>query len=168
MGVRGIRSRAGLLCSVAVTAMSDVFQERLQRAGARLRKAEAAVEKIEDRVAARHWTETDSATGSGIRRKPNAKADARRFALQDREAAAYAELADAESAFDLASSRLAFAVREAARVRLTREDLLGARAVRTRFGWHAVVRVNAKSVSVHTGYSWVDRVPFEDVLEVLL
>ena len=145
--------------------MSESLQERLQRAGARLRKAEAAVAKIEDRVAARHWTETDSATGSGIRRKPNAKADGRRFALQDREAAAYAELAEAESAFRFASSRLASAVREGARVRLTREDIVGARAVRTRFGWHAVVRVNAKSVSVHTGYSWVDRVLFDDVLE---
>ena len=148
--------------------MSDVLQERLQRAGARLRKAKAAVEKIEARVAVRHWTETDSATGSGIRRKPNAKADARRFALQDREAAAYAELADAEQAFELASARQVAAVREAARVRLTREEIVGARAVRTKGGWQAVVRVNAKSVSVHTGYSWVDRVLFDDVLEVRL
>ena len=54
------------------------------------------------------------------------------------------------------------------RVRLTREEIVGARAVRTKGGWQAVVRVNAKSVSVHTGYSWVDRVLFEDVLEVLL
>ena len=146
--------------------MSDVLQERLQRAGARLRKAKAAVEKIEDRLAARHWTETDSATGSGIRRKPNAKADGRRFALQDREAAAYAELADAEQAFELASARQVAAVREAARVRLTREEIVGALAIKTARGWEAVVRVNAKSVSVHTGYSWVERVPFDEVLEV--
>jgi hypothetical protein len=55
---------------------------------------------------------------------------------------------------------------ELVRVRLTREDIVGARAVRSARGWQAVVRVNAKSVSVDTGYSWVDRIPFDDVLEV--
>ena len=80
-------------------------------------------------------------------------------------------LAEAKTVTD--ASRVAMVARvkakreaELARVRLTREDIVGARAVRTVRGWHAVVRVNAKSVSVHTGYSWVDRVPFEDVLEV--
>lgn len=55
---------------------------------------------------------------------------------------------------------------EAARVRLTHADIIGAQHVRTVTGWHRVVRVNGKSVSVDTGYSWVDRIPFEKVLEV--
>lgn len=37
---------------------------------------------------------------------------------------------------------------EAERVRLTVDDLTGARAVRTRMGWHRVIRVNASTVTV--------------------
>ena len=79
----------------------------------------------------------------------------------------------AEAKAVTAASRVAMVARvkakreaELVRVRLTREEIVGARAVRTVRGWHAVVRVNVKSVSVHTGYSWVDRVSFDDVLEV--
>lgn len=31
---------------------------------------------------------------------------------------------------------------------------------------HRVVRVNAKSVSVETGYSWVDRIPYDEIIDV--
>lgn len=55
---------------------------------------------------------------------------------------------------------------EAERVRLTREDITGARFVRTSVGWHVVVRVSAKSVTVKTPYSWTDRYAFDKVLEV--
>jgi hypothetical protein len=61
--------------------------------------------------------------------------------------------------------RLALAV-ERERVPLTAVDVAGAREVRTRSGWWRVVRVNARSVSVESGFSWVDRVPFGRVLEV--
>jgi hypothetical protein len=61
--------------------------------------------------------------------------------------------------------RLALAV-ERERVPLTVVDVAGAREVRTRSGWWRVVRVNARSVSVESGHSWVDRVPFGRVLEV--
>ena len=54
---------------------------------------------------------------------------------------------------------------EQERPRLTRDDVLGATHVRTRFGWHKVVRVNRTTVSVDTGYSWTDRYPFEKILE---
>ena len=54
---------------------------------------------------------------------------------------------------------------EAERVRFTAEDLAGAWAVRDRFGWHRVVRVSTRTVTVETGFSWTDRIPVERVLE---
>ena len=86
---------------------------------------------------------------------------------QLREAVAEAKAVTAASRVEMVARVKAAREAELLRVRLTREDIVGARAVRTVRGWQAVVRVNAKSVSVHTGYSWVDRVPFDDVLEVL-
>lgn len=47
---------------------------------------------------------------------------------------------------------------------VTAEALRGAIAVRDRYGWHRVVRVNAKSVTVETGYSWTDRLPIEKII----
>lgn len=57
-------------------------------------------------------------------------------------------------------------IAERDRVRFTHEDVVGARAVRTVTGWRRVVRVNGKSVSVDSGYSWVDRIEFGSILEV--
>lgn len=37
--------------------------------------------------------------------------------------------------------------------------------VRTASGWHVVARVNAKSVSVETPWSWTDRVPHDRIIE---
>ena len=51
-------------------------------------------------------------------------------------------------------------------VPFTAEQLKAARAVRTFGGWHKVVRINAKSVSVESGYSWVDRIAIDRILEV--
>lgn len=45
-------------------------------------------------------------------------------------------------------------------------DLKGARFVRDRYGWHEVDKVNAKTVSVKTGYSWTDRIPHDRIHEV--
>lgn len=55
--------------------------------------------------------------------------------------------------------------REAAGPKFTAADLEGAVLIRDRFGWHRVVRVNAKSVTVATGHSWDDRIPLDRVLE---
>lgn len=52
------------------------------------------------------------------------------------------------------------------RVRFTHEDIKGATWVRVGYGWCKVARVNAKTVSVETGYSWTDRIVFDKVLEV--
>jgi len=54
---------------------------------------------------------------------------------------------------------------EANRVHLTRDDLLAATYVRTRFGWHKVARVSRTTVSVETGYSWTDKYEFSKILE---
>lgn len=48
----------------------------------------------------------------------------------------------------------------------TPEQLAAALAVRTSTGWHRVVKVNKKSVTVETGYSWTDRHPIDKILEV--
>lgn len=55
---------------------------------------------------------------------------------------------------------------EAERPRLTADDVRGATRVRDKHGWHKVVRVNATSVTVETGCSWTDRIPFDRVIAV--
>ena len=52
---------------------------------------------------------------------------------------------------------------EKARVRFTAADLAGAELIHDGFAWHPVIRVNAKSVTVATPYSWTERVPIEQV-----
>ena len=109
-----------------------------------------------------HWTETDTATVSGIRRKRNPKADAARYASYDREAAAFAAVAPLEMSVKVLQKRIA----ERDRVRLTRDDIVGATAIRTQFGWSRVIRVNNVSVTIPTEWSWTDTVPFDRILEV--
>lgn len=66
---------------------------------------------------------------------------------------------------ELAQARQAAARAEVARRKFTAADLDGAALVRDRIGWHKVVRVSAKSVTVETPYSWTDRIPLGRVLE---
>ena len=47
----------------------------------------------------------------------------------------------------------------------TREELEAARAVRTLYGWHRVIRVNAKTVTVNGDFGDY-RVPEKNILEV--
>lgn len=56
-------------------------------------------------------------------------------------------------------------IAERDRVRLGAVDVAGAKYVRTVTGWRKVVRVSAKSVSVESGYSWVDRIPLGQIFE---
>lgn len=55
---------------------------------------------------------------------------------------------------------------EMARVKFTAQDLEGAKFVRDSLGWHKVVRVSAKSVTVSTNYSWTDRIALDKITEV--
>ena len=65
----------------------------------------------------------------------------------------------------IAANRTEFA-RLNAPMPYTPQDLAAAVAIRTVTGWRRVVKVNAKSVSVESGYSWVDRVPLDKIIEV--
>ena len=79
-------------------------------------------------------------------------------------AAAVAEVA-ANSNAQIEANRAEYAKRTAA-VAFTPEQLKAAKAIRTSSGWHRVVKVNAKSVTVETGYSWTDRYALDRILEV--
>lgn len=83
----------------------------------------------------------------------------------DAELARQAELREAEQVAATAR-RLAAREAEKARPKLTADDVRGARAVRTSAGWHPVVRVSAKSVTVATPYSWTERIALDKILEV--
>jgi hypothetical protein len=107
----------------------------------------------------------DSAILSGIRRKPNHKKDAARFASYDREAAAVIALETCREEVQTLERRIERETRNAP-VPFTAEELKAATHIRAHHGWHKVVRVNAKTVSVETGYSWMDRIKIEAIREV--
>lgn len=79
-------------------------------------------------------------------------------------AAAVAEVA-AERNAQYEANKAEYAKRTAP-VAFTLEQLKAAKAIRTSTGWHRVVKVNAKSVTVETGYSWTDRYTLDRILEV--
>ena len=80
---------------------------------------------------------------------------------------ALAAVAEVKAAEEAERKERVAAIRqaEAERVRFTAADLAGAEVVRDYFGWHTVVRVSAKSVTVRTPYSWTERIPVDKVLE---
>jgi len=67
---------------------------------------------------------------------------------------------------EFAASRAAFDKRNE-KIPYTSEQYKAARVVRTMTGWHKVVKVNAKSGTVATGYSWTDRIEVARIIEVL-
>ena len=75
---------------------------------------------------------------------------------------ALARVSRLEGRFNVATAREA----EAARVRLRVADVKGARLVRTRHGWHKVVRVNGATVTVEASHCLTERIPLGKVLEV--
>lgn len=88
----------------------------------------------------------------------------------DREIQRTIDAAKAELAADAATERAAVKAEYAERnapVPFTPDELRAATHVRTPTGWHKVVRVSAKSVTVETGHSWTDRHPLARVLQVL-
>jgi hypothetical protein len=143
----------------------EQLESQLARTREDLGRVAAQRDALVARDANRHWTETDSATGSGIRRKPNPKADGARFDRYAREGQIHAETDRLEAEVARLERAVLAATTERDRVRLTRDDIVGATHVRTSPGWHLVARVNAKTVSVQTPYSWTDKYPFAEVLE---
>ena len=66
------------------------------------------------------------------------------------------------------ASRVAAREAEKARPKVTAADLRGAVYVRDEYGWHSVVRVSAKSVTVETQWSWTERIPLGRILEAVV
>lgn len=48
---------------------------------------------------------------------------------------------------------------------MTGDDLTTATHIRDRLGWHKVVAVSRRSVTVETPWSWHDLIPIRDVIE---
>jgi hypothetical protein len=107
----------------------------------------------------------DMAMVSGTRRKPNARADARKWSAADREADAWSAVSAKAAEIELLEYRAKIAKRDAL-VPYAVAELKAARYIRTRHGWHEVVRVSVKSVTVRTEWSWNDRVMLAEVIEV--
>lgn len=87
----------------------------------------------------------------------------------DREIQRTIDEAKAELAADQRAeedARAAAWAQKLAPVAFTPEELKAATHIRTDIGWHKVVRVSAKSVTVETGYSWTDRYVLGKILEV--
>jgi len=142
----------------------------------RVEKARERVTSLERRLAAASGKSEsatpgglsgyDSAILSGIRRKPNHKADRARFAAYDREAALTVELAQAERDLANLEAKAAREAREASmKNAVSIDDIRTAALVRDRYGWHKVVRVSAKSVTVETGFSWTERIALDAIID---
>lgn len=87
----------------------------------------------------------------------------------DREIQRTIDQAKVELAADAAvegAERLARYKEVTAPIAYTTEQIKAATHIRTDIGWHKVVRISAKSVTVETGYSWTDRYALGRVLEV--
>lgn len=149
----------------------EQIEDRLNRARAALERATGTSETANvsaERVTPGRLADGsyDSAVLSGIRRKPNRKADDRRWNAYGRAAEAQIKLDTLRNDVRVLEIQLAAAIKDRDRVRVTAEDLAGALAVRDEYGWHKVAKVNKTTVSVETGYSWTDRIPLEKVLQV--
>jgi hypothetical protein len=107
----------------------------------------------------------DPAMASGIRRKPNSRAETRRHNAYSRTAASWAAVQGAERRIAALEHTIERTIRDLP-IPYTPAELKAARLVRDRFGWHAVVTVNAKSISVKTPWSWTERIMLGDVIEV--
>lgn len=94
---------------------------------------------------------------------PGVQAYRRRAAATERMVDAAVAEVKAERRAELAAAKQAHAEAEAARRRYTRDDIEGAGFVHDGHRWRKVVRVNKATVSVESGYSWVDHVKFKDV-----
>lgn len=100
-----------------------------------------------------------------LTRSESDRGRARRFNAYRRESEAWHALEAAQEDARIIAHRLATQKRNVP-VPFTEEQYKAAKAVRTKNGWRLVAKVNAKSVSVETGYSWTDRIPREQIIEV--
>lgn len=102
----------------------------------------------------------------GVLTRPRSsrRAEDRRYAAYDREAAAYGELREQGRIVASLEKQLERAEGDA-KAPCDLASLKPGDLVRDRWGWHKVVRVNGKSVSVETGYSWTERIALDRIIE---
>jgi hypothetical protein len=98
--------------------------------------------------------------GSGSQRAARAVSGA-----QGRAFAAHIEADERITLWTGKIASLEHRIAEAERVLFTSADLTGATHVRNGIGWHRIVKINEKSVTVETPYSWTDRIPMDQVRE---
>ena len=93
-----------------------------------------------------------------------AKVEAEQQAWRDSQ-----KIAAEQARQDLIAAKKADRQTEADRVKITRDKLEGAVLVRSAlYGWRKVRRVNTKTVSVDSGYSWADLIPMDKILDYRL
>lgn len=127
------------------------------------RRLEQARDALQRATAAAEGFHRDPVDPASVYRPRSGRSAARAAGRNDREAQAWQQVRQARQRVTALEAQVA---RGSVQRLLTREDVVGAVVVRTAGGWHKVVRVNARTVSVATGYSWVDRYPFDRLLEV--
>lgn len=153
----------------------DTLEARIDRQRERVVALEAKVARktaAEDAAWGREQSAVDRLPWGGEPIKVGHHSEGRhRNAINKAHAAAHVALGathdreDAVGALEAARHNLAGLEAQRGRVTYTAEMLQGAVAVRDRWGWHRVVRVNAKSVTVATEHSWTGRIPIGQVLE---
>lgn len=139
------------------------LEERLAYAEEKRGAAAAAVERADSLYAEAH------AMGGGIPGfggSGNQRAAQKVRGAYERSHRVYNEAKGRFDYWDAKAKGYARRIAERDRVRLTREDVAGATHVLISRTWRKVVRVNATTVSVDSGYSWVDRFTFDKVTDV--
>jgi len=143
--------------------MTNELEQKLEHARQMLASAERAVEAADRKRA--HARELG---GGLLSFGPSGPQGARRRVQSATEAGLRASF-EAEQRVSmwrqkvrLLEARIAAATRE----RYTRDELVGADLIHDGSRWRVVVTVNKTTVSVATGYSWTDRIPFDRVHDV--
>lgn len=144
----------------------DARLKRARQECERLRAASEQADRRAEAVTPGGLRGYDPAVLSGVTRSRK-----RGAAQRERRFAAYDAQAGAGRALRAQEQRVAALERQLERARRDEVapcdlDAVGRGwLVRDRHGWHRVVRVNAKTFSVETPYSWTDRIPRDRVIE---
>ncbi|MGW9587476.1 hypothetical protein [Microbacterium sp. NPDC055455] len=145
--------------------MSDTVQDlrsKLREAHNGLAKAQQAQKRAEQ------LSEVARDLGGGLLSFGGSGNQAARRRVQGAQGRAFQAHAEAEERIRYWTGRISSLerrIQEAARIRLTADDLKGATHVRSATTWHKVVRVNAQSVTVATPFSWTSRIPIDQIRE---
>ena len=88
------------------------IKSKLAVAREKLARCTEQRDELERRADEQHWTETNPAIGSGVRRKPVRKADARRYAGYDRDVQVLVDYEAAQRLVSILIQRLGDAITE--------------------------------------------------------